>query len=552
LDTIIALKAELDIRIQRDLRNNIDLIKRFPYITFITEDLDQSQGPSNYYEITRTQILNGDVESLMMEGANILFIENSVYNQIESLIPSKFAIVNRNSWKTMQLFYRWAYFITHKNQKNDSQNPESSIDEKKLRKIEDRIERVNQDFQQKDWASEISWRLIRLYELRNMKVINRPYEKDLKFLLPRSIDLSRFLVNAWGIALPSILESIQKGTAEQFRGNIETIMKKGFPDTLFEPRHKKMTYQFRMHEQISEYPRLAFYNEEALINSKKILPVEKGGKGEREWKYKRYTKTGYKSRFTWINVESQISGRGRNINEVSALMRELRIFINWAIKNPREDEQNWSVACLTYYRGQEKLIRKRLQELTNQSRKFANFNYENVDIVLHTVDKIQGSEADIVFLSMVRTCSRKIYSEHQGGNIGFMDNPNRLNVGLTRAKYQLVILGQLKNFEDQDISPHLKDLTQAVTVENENELEEHKDRQNWRENAKKRKDNSPNQNNRNWIDETSHRINAKADRERNNRKYNHSQGSNHSKPYKPNNPNNRNFKPDSYKRREQK
>ena len=50
---------------------------------------------------------------------------------------------------------------------------------------------------------------------------------------------------------------------------------------------------------------------------------------------------------------------------------------------------------------------------------------------------MQGREADIVFLSMVRS-----------GGLGFLDNTNRVNVAITRAKYQLVIVGNHKLFSN--------------------------------------------------------------------------------------------------------
>lgn len=65
------------------------------------------------------------------------------------------------------------------------------------------------------------------------------------------------------------------------------------------------------------------------------------------------------------------------------------------------------------------------------------------------MDKFQGHEADIVFLSMV-----------QNKRIGFLDNPNRLNVAITRAKYQLVILGNADYFTKQTQSEDLKKLAQ--------------------------------------------------------------------------------------------
>lgn len=85
------------------------------------------------------------------------------------------------------------------------------------------------------------------------------------------------------------------------------------------------------------------------------------------------------------------------------------------------------IGIITPYEGQRSYI-------TN----FMQFNgalrkdlYKEIEVA--SVDAFQGREKDYIILSCVRS------NEHQG--IGFLNDPRRLNVALTRAKYGLVILG---------------------------------------------------------------------------------------------------------------
>jgi len=69
----------------------------------------------------------------------------------------------------------------------------------------------------------------------------------------------------------------------------------------------------------------------------------------------------------------------------------------------------------------------------------------------HTVDSFQGNQADVIVVSLVRNNDRL--------TLGFLDEPSRLNVLLSRAEQLLVLVGSWDFF-----------LNQVRTVPIENEL----------------------------------------------------------------------------------
>jgi superfamily I DNA and/or RNA helicase len=91
---------------------------------------------------------------------------------------------------------------------------------------------------------------------------------------------------------------------------------------------------------------------------------------------------------------------------------------------------------------QERGISDMLRELTQDDRK-TRFQVRDapVEIVCGTVDRFQGREADLVLLSMRNT-----------RRVGFLDSPNRLNVAVTRARQQLVVLGNADYFQKCGVS----------------------------------------------------------------------------------------------------
>lgn len=55
---------------------------------------------------------------------------------------------------------------------------------------------------------------------------------------------------------------------------------------------------------------------------------------------------------------------------------------------------------------------------------------------VNTIDSFQGQERDVIIMSLVRS-----------SGIGFLSDPQRLCVALTRAKFTLIICGNFTTFQ---------------------------------------------------------------------------------------------------------
>ncbi|PHT98582.1 putative helicase MAGATAMA 3 [Capsicum chinense] len=174
--------------------------------------------------------------------------------------------------------------------------------------------------------------------------------------------------------------------------------------------------QYRMHPEIRNFPSREFY-EEALEDGPDVEEQTK-----RSWhEYRCF------GPFCFFDIhegkESQPSGSGswQNVDEVEFV---LAIYHKLVSRYPALKSSS-RLAIISPYRHQVKLLRQKFRE---------TFGVESDKVVdINTVDGFQGREKDVAIFSCVRSSKDK--------GIGFVADYRRMNVGITRARSSVLVVG---------------------------------------------------------------------------------------------------------------
>lgn len=173
--------------------------------------------------------------------------------------------------------------------------------------------------------------------------------------------------------------------------------------------------QYRMHPEISKFPSKEFY-EGQLQDGQDMVQLR-----QQPWH-----KSALFGPYRFFDVEG-VQAKGRK-GQSLVNTRELDVAMEMYDRFRREYRQcdlKGKIGVITPYKAQ-------LFELRNR---FKGRYGENITdtIEFNTTDAFQGRECEIIIFSCVRASST--------GGIGFMTDIRRMNVGLTRAKSSLWILG---------------------------------------------------------------------------------------------------------------
>ncbi|KAG8368732.1 hypothetical protein BUALT_Bualt15G0076600 [Buddleja alternifolia] len=196
--------------------------------------------------------------------------------------------------------------------------------------------------------------------------------------------------------------------------------------------------QYRMNPEIRSFPSREFYDE-ALEDGPDVEEQTKRG-----WhKYRCF------GPFCFFDIhegkESQPSGSGSwvNVDEVEFV---LGLYSKLISRYP-ELKASSRLAIISPYRHQVKLFREKFR---------STFGVESDKVVdINTVDGFQGREKDVAIFSCVRASKDK--------GIGFVADFRRMNVGITRARSSVMVVGSASTLKRDE---HWKNLVESAEQRN--------------------------------------------------------------------------------------
>ena len=185
----------------------------------------------------------------------------------------------------------------------------------------------------------------------------------------------------------------------------------------------RLAVQYRMHPALSEFPSNAFY--EGMLQNGVTADDRRAAGFDFPW-------PGRDPQMFWVQLggeEMSASGTSYlNRAEAAAVEKLVTAFLRAGI---RPDE----IGVITPYEGQRAYV------VAHMARAGALRQQLYKEIEVASVDSFQGREKEYIILSCVRS--------NENAGIGFLNDPRRLNVALTRARHGVVVLGNPKVLSKQ-------------------------------------------------------------------------------------------------------
>jgi superfamily I DNA and/or RNA helicase len=183
--------------------------------------------------------------------------------------------------------------------------------------------------------------------------------------------------------------------------------------------------QYRMHHQIMEFSNQQFYKGELMahesVHSSDLHRFDPHFAPGLAVEFVDTAGCGYNE------VDSPESSSSANPDEANLLLNHLALLLK-EYAHGNDEAEPLRIGVIAPYRAQINYLEDRVEHMPE-----LHALRQKRLLSVGTVDSFQGQERDIIYISMTRS--------NDAGEIGFLADIRRMNVGMTRAKKKLVIIG---------------------------------------------------------------------------------------------------------------
>ena len=245
------------------------------------------------------------------------------------------------------------------------------------------------------------------------------------------------------IPLTKALSAVLVGDSKQLPPTVVSrdAVNAGLQISLFERMERLgvkvslLDLQYRMHPLIAEFPSMAFYSGKVgSFPTPSDRPTVPGV----AWPSAKVPVA-----FLEISNPESRAPDGNSLYNVeeakTAIAVVKRILAAGDLAGPGD------IGVISPYAAQVRCLQEEYGVLGTPKRNYLDYTDEDKkdELEIRSVDGFQGREKELIVLCTVRS--------NAGGAIGFVDDPRRLNVGITRARRGLIVLGNRRTLSTNEI-----------------------------------------------------------------------------------------------------
>ncbi|XP_068774257.1 helicase MOV-10 [Struthio camelus] len=196
----------------------------------------------------------------------------------------------------------------------------------------------------------------------------------------------------------------------------------------------KLLWNYRSHAAILKVPNELFYESEL-----KACGSHQHDARGLYCAWQELPRKGFPIIFHGVSGEDKREARSPsffNTAEIEVLLGYLKKLLQSRGKGGCPTASPADIGVISPYRKQVEKIRKAVTSLDPDLRKLPDIGLLKVG----SVEEFQGQERRVVLISTVRSCSEYLRLD-ETFKLGFLKNPKRLNVAITRAKALLIVVG---------------------------------------------------------------------------------------------------------------